>query len=130
MPTLLYSYGSILNYEEYQANELERSEAQLDSLVVHKLPTYQNELILEIPEMNALHKKLAPLVSSASRAKLMTTIGDVTVHHLQEKETRENTVLEKAFKSVFDNAGLNNAQFTGDSVEAITSSMQIDKNIV
>ena len=40
--------------------------------------------------MNALHKKLAPLVSSASRAKLMTTIGDVTVHHLQEKETREN----------------------------------------
>lgn len=130
VPTLLYSYGSILNYEKYQANELERSEAQLDSLVVHKLPTYQNELILEIPEMNALHKKLAPFVSSASRAKLMTTIGDVTVHHLQEKETRENTVLEKAFKSVFDNAGLNNAQFTGDSAEAITSSMQIDKNIV
>ena len=130
IPTLFYAYGSIINYENYQANELERSGAQLESIVVHKLPTYQNELILEIPEMNALHKKLAPLVTNASRARLMTTIGDVTVQHLQDKETRENTILEKAFKSVFDNAGLNNAQFTGDSKEAIASSMRIDKNIV
>ena len=130
IPTLFYAYGSIINYENYQANELERSGAQLESIVVHKLPTYQNELILEIPEMNVLHKKLAPLVTNASRARLMTTIGDVTVQHLQDKETRENTILEKAFKSVFDNAGLNNAQFTGDSKEAIASSMRIDKNIV
>ncbi|NCU28467.1 MAG: hypothetical protein EOM85_02240 [Candidatus Moranbacteria bacterium] len=130
IPTLFYTYGSILNYENYQANELERSGAQLESIVVHKLPTYQNELILEIPEMNALHKKLAPLVTSANRARLMTTVGDITVQHLQDKETRENTILEKAFKSVFDNAGLNNAQFTGDSKEAISSSMRIDKNIV
>lgn len=130
VPTLWYAYGSILSYEGYQANELEKSGAQLENIVVHKLPTYQNELILDIKEMQALHSKLARIVETANRTRLMTTIGDVDVKPLQESETRENTVLDRAFKSVFDNAGLNSAQFTGSSKEAIMSSMRIDKNIV
>lgn len=128
IPNLIYLYGSILNFEEYQSNEI-RKNSQLDTVLVHKIPVWQNQLILEIPEMNALHKKLAGLVNNKS-TRLITTIGDVKFEKAQQNDTRENQILTKAFQTIFNNAGLNGAAFAGSNKESIVASAKIDKAIV
>lgn len=130
VPLTFYVYGSILNYEKYSENEIERNSDQLERILVHKIPTYQDHLIMEIPEMNALHRKLSGIVKSASKTRLITTIGDITVKPLQENETRENTVLARANKTVFNEAGLNGALFAGETAEAINAGRLIDKGVV
>ena len=131
IPNLFYAYGSILNYQGYETNELLKSSNQLETILVHKIPTYQNQLILEIPEMNTLHKKLSAVIAKTnSKSKLITTIGDLDFKQSQQNETRENQVLLKAFKSIFDNAGLNAAQFTGDLVQSLKSSQSIDRGVI
>lgn len=131
IPNLMYAYGSILNYQSYEVNELQKSSNQLETILMHKIPTWQNQLILEVPEMNALHKRLSAVIAkTGAKTKLITTIGDLDFKQAQQNETRENQVLLKAFKSVFDNAGLNAAQFTGDLVQNLKSSQSIDRGVV
>ena len=56
--------------KKYSENEIERNSDQLERILVHKIPTYQDNLIMEIPEMNALHRKLSGIVKSASKNKI------------------------------------------------------------
>lgn len=130
IPTLFYTYGSLLDFEKYQDNELERNENQLKYLVVHKMPVYQDKLIFEIDEVAALHQSLKRVVDTSERARLITTYGDVSAVQLGEPDTSENKVLSKAYKSIFNNAGLNDTIFTGESVEALKASLRRDKNMV
>lgn len=130
IPTLFYLYGGILDYEKYQDNELERNENQLKYLVVHKMPVYQDKLIFEVDEVAAIHQSLKKVVDTGEKARLITTYGDVNVQQIGEPDTSENQVLSKAFKSIFNNAGFNNALFTGESVEALTDSLYRDRNEV
>ena len=129
-PTLFYMYGSLLDFEKYQNNELERNENQLRYLVVHKMPVYQDKLIFEMDEVAALHSSLKKVVDTSERARLITTYGDVSAVQLGEPDTSENKVLAKAYKAIFNNAGLNDIVFTGESVEALKASLRRDKNMV
>ena len=130
IPTFLYVYAGIINYQHYTNNEITRSDNQVENLVVQKIPTYQDKLILEIPEMQALHNKVAPIVKSASHTRLITTIGDVSVHSLQEQDTRENEVLSKAYKSIFEMTGLNSELFAGSNAEALKFQERIMRSMV
>lgn len=131
VPNLLYTYGAILDYEQYMLNELDKNSQQLESLIVHKIPTYQDQLILEVAEMNALHKKLSKIVQSSTvKTRLMTTIGDVQVLPLQQTSTEENKTLEKSYKTIFDNVGLNCNLFYGSNTESIKVSTSINRGIM
>lgn len=129
-PTLFYMYGSLLDFEQYQDNELERNENQLRYLVVHKMPLYQDKLIFEMDEVAAIHSSIKRVVDTSERARLITTYGDVSSVQLGEPDTSENKVLAKAYKAIFNNAGLNDTIFTGESVEALKASLRRDKNMV
>lgn len=130
LPTYLYIYGGILDYEKYQDNELERNENLLKYLVVHTMPTYQNELIFEVDEVNAIHKSLRKIVDTNDKARLITTYGDVHVDKISENDTSENEVLSKAFKAIFNNAGFNSGIFTSETVEGLKMSLIRDKGMV
>ena len=130
IPTYFYLYGSILDYEKYQDNELERNENMLKYLVVHTMPHYEDKLIFEMDEVTALHKSLRKIVDTSEKARLITTYGDVEVHKISENDTAENQVLSKAFKTIFSNAGFNSGIFTSESVEGLKMSLIRDKGIV
>lgn len=130
IPTWFYLYGSILDYEKYQDNELERSDNLLKYIVVHTMPHYEDKLIFEVDEVEAMHKSLRRIVETGDKARLITTYGDVHVDRIADNDTAENEVLSKAFKTIFNSGNLNNALFTAESVEALKVSIKRDKNYV
>lgn len=127
IPTLFYLYGGLLDYEKYQDNELQRNQNLLKYLVTQKMPIYQDRLVFEVDEVEALHKTLAQVVNTNENARLLTSFGDIDVKRITENDTVANEVLQKAFKSIFHNAGLNSGLFTGDSVEVLKMSLIRDK---
>lgn len=130
IPTYFYLAGGILDYEQYQDNELERNENQLKYIVTHKMPIYQDKLIFEVDEVAAIHKSLKRIIDTGDKTRLITTYGDIAVQRLGESDKSENKVLEKAFKSIFNNAGFNSTLFTGESVQALSDSLIRDKTVV
>ena len=130
IPTYFYLMGGILDYEKYQDNELERSDNLLKYLVVHTMPHYEDNLIFEVDEVEAIHKSLKQIVDTGEKARLITTYGDVHVDRISESDTSENQVLSKAFKAIFNNAGFNSGIFAGESVQALNMSLIRDKGRV
>lgn len=125
-PTQLANLKSIFDYQKYRSNEVERSSAQLDKIISHKIPTYENELLFELDEIKALHKSMSTQLGSNTRTRLLTTFGDVEVHPLGDSDKVQNEVLEKAYQAIYNSAGVNNALFTGDADGSIDSSLNRD----
>ena len=130
IPTYFYLLGGILDYEKYQDNELERNDNLLKYLVVHTMPHYEDNLIFEVDEVEAIHKSLKRIVDTGEKARLITTYGDVHVDRISENDTSENQVLSKAFAAIFNNAGFNSGLFTGESVTSLEMSLIRDKGRV
>lgn len=130
IPTYLYIYGSILDYEQYQDNELERNENALKYIVVQTMPHYEDKLIFEMDEVKALHQSMKKVIDKGDKARLLTTFGTISVEKLSENDTVENEVLLKAFKAIFNNAGFNSNIFTSDSVTALKYSLIRDRGLV
>lgn len=131
IPTLMYALIGIRNFENYAQNALDKSTAALQTIVEHHIPTYQDKLLLETPEMNLLHKKLSSIVRTAKNTRLVTTIGDVKVHQmLEDNASVADKTLENAYKSIYDTAGLNSGIFYGDNQYSVESSLSIDRGYV
>lgn len=130
LPTFIYLWGGLLDYEKYQDQELERHEDLLHHLVIQTMPHYEDKLLFETDEVKALHQSMRKKIDQGDRVKLVTTFGDVKVAHIAENDTAENKALEKAFKAIFNNAGFNSGIFTGESVEALRYSLIRDKGFV
>lgn len=130
IPTFLYTMGGILDYEQYQDNELERNSNLLKYIVVQTMPHYEDKLIFEMDEVKALHQSMKKVIDQGDKARLLTTFGEIKVEKIAENDTAENQVLSKAFKAIFQNAGFNSGIFTGDSVAALNDSLVRDKAFV
>lgn len=130
IPTFIYALGGILDYEKYQSNELKRNENLLKYLVVQTMPIYEDRLIFEMDEVTALHNSMKKVIDKGEEARLLTTFGKVNVEKIADRDTTENQVLSKSFKTIFQNAGLNSGIFTGESVQALKFSLVRDKGFV
>jgi hypothetical protein len=130
VPTFFYLYASILNYEKYQDNELERNENLLKYIVVQTMPIYQDKLVFEMDEVAALHRSMKKVIDKGDKARLLTTYGSVNVQRIAEDESTQSDVLAKALEAIYDNGGFNPTLFTGDSVEALKMALVRDQSFV
>lgn len=130
IPTMFYLYASILNYEKYQDNELQHSDNLLKYIVVQTMPVYQDKLIFEMDEVKSLHNSMRRIIDKGDTARLLTTYGDVKVERIAEADNTQNEVLAKALEAIYDNGGINPTLFTGDSVEALKTSLVRDQNTI
>lgn len=130
IPTYFYLYGAILDFEKYQDNELQRSDNALKYLVIQTVPVYQDKLVFEVEETAALHKSLRKIIETNENVRLITTYGDAHVERVADNDTAENQVLNKAYQTIFSNAGFNSGLFSGDSVTALKMSLIRDKGMV
>ena len=130
IPGLLYTLGAIGNYEQYQDNELERNGNLLKYLVVQTMPHFQTDLIFTVDEVQDLHNSLRKKIEVDDKARLITTWGEVHVDKVSDTDSSDSDVTEKAFRDIFNNAGLNSTLFTSDSVEALKMSLFRDKSII
>lgn len=129
-PTKLNILRSIMQYQQYLSNELARSEQQLDKIIAHKMPTWEDKLVVGIDEMSELHQSMAAVLTKNKHVKLMTTFGDMQVLSIGEDQSRENKTLENAYSAIFDNAGENNGLFSATQKESLLYSLKRDESIM
>lgn len=129
-PNRLYSLFGILQYQQYANNELERSGQLLDKIVSHKLPTWQDKLIVDIDEMSELHQSMAKVIAKNNHVRMLSTFGDIEVHSIGEDQSKENKTMENAYNTIYDNSGLNHGLFSGESVKALECALTRDKAFV
>lgn len=129
-PTKLNILSSIIQYQDYLDNELARNEQQLDKIIAHKMPTWEDKLVVGIDEMSALHESMAGVLAKNEHVRLMTTFGDLEVLSIGEDQSKENKTLANAYSAIFDNAGENNALFSGDKGESLLYSLKRDESVV
>lgn len=129
-PTYLRALHTIIQYDQYRANELERNTQQLQKIIAHKLPTWEDKLVVEIPEMKALHKSMSKTLSKNKNARLMTTFGDMEVLSLGEDQSKENKTLENAFSAIFNVVGENDNLYIGNTKEGLEFSLRRQESII
>ena len=129
-PNRLTVLRSLFDYNQYRKNELERSTAQLDKIITHRIPSYENRLLFELSEVKALHTSMSKILSANKRTKLITTFGDVELHSVQEEGTTSNQVLKKAQEGIYRSAGVNTGLFASESAQALLTSLQRDESVV
>lgn len=129
-PTKLNAIFSILQYDEYLANELEKNSQQLDKIIAHKIPTWEDRLIIDIDEMKDLHQGIAKVLSKNNHIKVATSFGDMEVLSIGNDNSKENKTLSNAYNAIYDSSGENNALFNSDSKESLTYGLQRDQSIV
>ena len=129
-PNRLYSLFGILQYQQYANNELERNGQLLDKIVSHKLPTWQDKLIVDIDEMSELHQSMAKVIAKNNHVRMLSTFGDIQVHSIGEDQSKENKTMENAYNTIYDNSGVNHSLFNGNSVQALNYALTRDKALV
>lgn len=129
-PTYLRSLGAIMQYDQYRANELERSEQQLVKIISHKMPTWEDKLVVEIPEMTALHKSMSKTLARNKYVRMLTTFGDLDVLSIGDDQTKENKTLANAYSSIFNVTGDNDNLFNGTNKESLEFSLRRKESIV
>lgn len=129
-PPFLGTIDSILDYQDYKANELEKNETELDSILVSKIPIYEDRPIFEVPEAQALHTTMSRALAGNPRLRLLTTFGGVERIPLQDKSSVQNDTVKKAHEGVYYDAGLNNSLFNESTKEGIEASLKRDAAFV
>lgn len=121
---------SLFDYNQYRANEVERSNAQLDRIMTHKIPSYENRLLFELAEVKALHKSMSRSLGGNTRTKLVTTFGDVQLHPVMETSKFSSESLEKGQQNIYKAAGINSDLFSGKTKESLEVSLTKDQSII
>ena len=130
-PDKLPILRSLFDYRKYRQNEVERSSAQLDRVITHKIPSYEGNLLFEIPEVKSLHRSMSKIITNNNtnkRTRLMTTFGEVDVHPMQAESSVQNQNLKEGHESIFRTAGLNSNLFTGATKESLEISLTRDQS--
>ena len=129
-PTYLRSLGAIMQYDQYRTNELERNEQQLVKIIAHKMPTWEDKLVVEIPEMTALHKSMSKTLTRNKYVRMLTTFGDLDVLSIGEDQTKENKTLSDAYAAIYNVDGENENLYNGTSKESLEFSLRRKESIV
>ena len=129
-PTYLRSLGAIMQYDQYRANELERSAQQLMKIIAHKMPTWEDKLVVEVPEMQALHQSMAKVLTKNKNVRMLTTFGELDVLSIGDDQTKENKTLSNAYASIFNVTGENDNLYNGTNRESLEFSLRRKESIV
>ena len=128
-PSYISVLKSVFDYDKYRKNEVERNSAQLEKIIVHRIPSYENRLLFELPEVAALHKSMA-LSLANSRTRLLTTFGDTNILPLQESSKEAIEVLRSAQEAIYSSSGSNANIFMGKTDFALDLTITKDQAVV
>lgn len=126
----LKALTGIKQYEQYLDNELERNNQQLTKILTHKMPIYEDTLVLEMDEAKELHQTISTILKANKNLKLITTFGEIELLSVGEDSSKENKTLLNAYNAIFDANGENHNLFNADNKESLFYSLQRDFSIV
>lgn len=125
-PNKLSLLQSLIDFHEYRQNEVEKNELELDMVLTHRIPTYEDRLLFELPEVQDLHRTMSKMLSGNKRLRLLTSFGDTSLHPLQPKSSIQNETLKKAYEAIYFPSGMNINLFSGATKDALETSLARD----
>lgn len=129
-PTKLHALFSLMQYNQYLDNELERSNQQLDKIITHKMPTWEDKLVVSVEEMTELHQSMARVIAKNNHIRLLTSFGELDVKSIADDQSKENKTLANAYNAIFDNLGENHNLFSGGDATAQKNALLRNKSMV
>ena len=129
-PPFLGVIGSLIDYQDYKKNELQKNSSELDSILVSRIPIYEDRPIFEVPEARSLHTTMAKSLAGNDRLRLLTTFGGVERIPLQDKSSVQNDTIKKAHEAIYYDSGLNTSIFNEKTREGIEASLKRDASYV
>lgn len=129
-PTKLKTLFALKRYDKYADNELERNTQQLEKIITHVMPTWEDKLVVEIDEMTELHASISKRLSNNTHCRLITTFGDVDVKSISQDQTKENKSLINAYNAIYNDCGENQALYSSEIEEALQISLRRTESIV
>ena len=89
IPPFINALDGILEYETVRGNEIEKSDNELKSIFIHRIPVEDGEPIFDINEVVAIQQKIAQIVGNHKGLDSITTFGESEIHRLQDEGKME-----------------------------------------
>lgn len=120
-------YG-LLEYEKYKEIDLNRSEQELEKILVHQIPIdAEGDLIMDIDEINVIDKKMRSALRGAPHLRVLTTFGQTQLLELQKQRDKQVTLSNNAIRNIYVGAGMNPNIFIGEDDDSLKISLKREK---
>lgn len=128
-PTLVGVIPSILDLDQAQDLDRQKTVQQLLKIIVQKLPLDKNgDLIFDMEEAADIHENAVAMLKRAVGIDVLTTFADII--KIDTKDNNSATTrddLEKVERTVYNNAGVSRNMFNADGNLAITNAVLTDE---
>ena len=130
IPPLISTALGVGDYDAFQELELQRVTDALQQILTHEIPLYEGEPIFSLPVIRGIQNAMEDAVEGRSNAKVLQTFGKTELLNVDTNASNAEDKVQSAFQNIFRTGGLNSTLFSGESVEAIKTSIKIDAGTV
>jgi hypothetical protein len=128
-PSLAGVIPSIIDLDQAQELDRQKTMQQLTKILVQKLPLDKNgDLIFDVDEARDIHNNAVAMLKKGVGIEVLTTFADV--EKIDTKDSNSSTTtddLEKVERTVFNNSGISRNLFNADGNLAVTNSILNDE---
>ena len=120
---------SIIDLDEAQGLDRQKTMQQLLKIIVQKLPLDKNgDLIFDVDEAKDIHNNAVQMLRKAIGVDVLTTFADIIKIDTKDSNSATTTDdLEKVERTVFNNSGVSQNLFNADGNLAVTNSILVDE---
>lgn len=128
-PSLVGVIPSIIDLDQAQELDRQKTMQQLLKIIVQKLPLDKNgDLIFDVDEARDIHNNAVLMLKRAIGVDVLTTFADIEKIDTKDSNSATTTDdLEKVERTVFNNAGISHNLFNADGNLAVTNSILVDE---
>ena len=128
-PSLVGVIPSIIDLDQAQELDRQKTMQQLLKIIIQKLPLDKNgDLIFDVDEARDIHNNAVAMLKRAIGVDVLTTFADI--EKIDTKDNNSNTTrddLEKVERTVYNNSGVTHNLFNADGNIAVTNSILADE---
>ena len=126
-PFFINSIPSIMNYDDYQVIDKRKQAQDLKKILVHELPTYQDQLVIDPEEGLSIHDGVVKMLGEHNPdLDVITTWGKAHIEAVSEKENQMKDAVERSEKVVYAESGLSSEIFAAEGNLALGHSLEKD----
>lgn len=131
-PAFIGTIPSIIDLDQAQELDRQKTMQQLLKIIIQKLPIDKNgNLIFDVDEAIDIHNNAVQMLKRAIGVDVMTTFADVQTIDTKDKNSSTTTDdLERAERTVYNNAGITRNIFNADGNLAVTNAILADEAVM
>lgn len=128
IPMFINVIPHLLDLEKAQDIDLQKMMQQIMKIIIQKFPLDKNnDLVFDLSEMQSFHDMAVDMLGDALGVDVLSTLADVSVADMSDKGNVSSVdQLEKVERTVYNEAGVSQAQFNTDGAVALERSIAND----